>query len=242
MQRTRHGSSLTQLTRLPRVFPVNAYFVHEDDGLTLIDTAIGGTAPKFLAAAREIGLPIVRIALTHAHGDHAGSLDALHEALPQAEILFPARDSRFLAGERTLDPAETAGALRGGYVTVTTQPTRLLQPGDRVGSLRVISSPGHTPGHIAFLDERDGTLIAGDSFQTRAGIAVSGTMRPLFPFPAMATWHKPTALETARALRALDPTRLAVGHGAVLTSPTAAMDRAIAASEAALGRQPANVA
>jgi glyoxylase-like metal-dependent hydrolase (beta-lactamase superfamily II) len=58
----------------------------------------------------------------------------------------------------------------------------------RLGSLRVIAAPGHTPDQIAFLDERDGTLIAGDAFQTAAGTAVAGVTRWLFPFPALATW------------------------------------------------------
>ena len=44
----------------------------------------------------------------------------------------------------------------------------------------------------------------------------------------MATWHRPTALETAKALRALDPKRLAPGHGKVVEDPGEAMDRAIA--------------
>jgi hypothetical protein len=44
----------------------------------------------------------------------------------------------------------------------------------------------------------------------------------------MATWHRPTEIETARALRALDPARLAPGHGKVVESPAAAMDAAIA--------------
>jgi glyoxylase-like metal-dependent hydrolase (beta-lactamase superfamily II) len=104
-------------------------------------------------------------------------------------------------------------------------------PGDHVGSLTVVAAPGHTPGHLAFLDTRDGTLIAGDAFQTRGGIAVAGTLRPLFPFPALATWHPPTALASAQMLRALLPTRLAVGHGAVLDDPLPAMDRAIARAE-----------
>ena len=87
------------------------------------------------------------------------------------------------------------------------------------------------PGHVSLCRERDRTLIAGDAFQTRAGIAVSGTIRPLFPFPALATWHKPTALDSARRLRALEPARLAVGHGPVLGEPLAAMDRAIVTAE-----------
>jgi glyoxylase-like metal-dependent hydrolase (beta-lactamase superfamily II) len=228
---TTHGDTLIQLTRLPHVFPVNCYLVREDDGFTLIDTAIGGSAPAILAAAKEAGAPIVRIALTHAHGDHAGSLDALHAALPEAEVLVPEREARFLAGDRTLEPDETKGKLRGGFKTCATKPTRVLRPGDRVGSLEIIATPGHTPGHVAFFDTRNGSLIAGDAFQTRGGIAVSGVIRPLFPFPAMATWHKATALESARTACALMPRLLAVGHGVMLPDPAAAIDAAIAACE-----------
>jgi glyoxylase-like metal-dependent hydrolase (beta-lactamase superfamily II) len=235
MRVTYHGDHLVQLTRYPRMFPVNCYLVREGDGLTLIDAGLGGSAKAILEAARAIGLPISRIVLTHAHGDHIGSLDALHQLLPEVEILVSARDARFLAGDMRLDPEEPQAKLRGDYRTVTTRPTRLLADGDRVGSLQVVSAPGHTPGHIALLDTRDGTLIAGDAFQTRAGVAVAGTMRPLFPFPAMATWHRPTALASARRLRALEPARLAVGHGEVLERPLAAIDRAIDVAARAVG-------
>ncbi len=97
-------------------------------------------------------------------------------------------------------------------------------------------SHGHTPGHIALFDRRDGTLIASDACQTKAGVAVSGTVQWLFPFPALATWHRPSALASARRLRSLAPTRLAVGHGDVLEEPLAAMDRAIAIAAYALGQ------
>jgi len=97
----------------------------------------------------------------------------------------------------------------------------------------VVASPGHTPGHIAFLDVRDRSLIAGDAFQTRGGIAVSGDLRLLFPFPAMATWNRQTALASAVALRALNPSLLGVGHGPTLSEPAAAMDRAIEAARRA---------
>jgi glyoxylase-like metal-dependent hydrolase (beta-lactamase superfamily II) len=228
MKATAHGEHLVQLTRYPKVFPVNAYLVREEDGFTLVDTGLSGSERGFLAAARERGGEIRRIALTHAHGDHTGSLDALHDALPEAEILVPAREASFLRGVLDLTPVERGlGDLKGWWKAARTGPARELSPGDRVGSLEVAAAPGHTPGQVAFFDTRDRTLIAGDAFQTRAGIAVSGVIRPLFPFPALATWHLPTALESARSLRALSPSRLAVGHGPVLEAPLEAMDRAI---------------
>jgi glyoxylase-like metal-dependent hydrolase (beta-lactamase superfamily II) len=231
MRTTAHGKNLVQLTRLPHIFPVNSYLVREDDGLSLIDANLPGSAKAILAAASVLGAPIKRIALTHAHLDHVGALDALHEALPDVEVLISARDARFLAGDRSLDPDETPKKLRGSWKTCTTRPTRNVQHGDRIGSLEVVASPGHTPGHMAFFDTRDQTLIAGDALQTQGGIAVAGTIRPLFPFVALGTWSKEAALNSALTLRALNPSRLAVGHGQVLEAPAAAIDRAIAAAE-----------
>src|SRR5712691_2031751 len=234
MKVTTHGNYLIQLTRL---IAFNCFLVREDDGFTLVDTGLSGSAKDILEAARQHGAPIVRITLTHAHVDHVGSLDALRDELPDAEVVITARDARFLAGERSLDPGEPQDKLRGGYVTCKTRPTRTLAHGDRVGSLEVIATPGHTPGHAAFLDTRDRTLIAGDAFQTQGGIAVSGTFKLLFPLVAFATWHKGLALESARKLRALQPSVLAVGHGRMLSHPQAAMGRAIRVMEQSLAKK-----
>jgi glyoxylase-like metal-dependent hydrolase (beta-lactamase superfamily II) len=219
---------MPDITRITRYHFVNAYLVPEDDGLTVIDTMLPHSAKPILAAAERLGSPIVRIALTHAHGDHIGSLDELAGQLPDAEVVISARDARFLAKEMTLDPGEPVDKLRGGYPGARTRPSRTLVPGDRVGSLEVITAPGHTPGHVAFLDTRDATLFCGDAYTTLGGVATTAKALPLFPLAAMATWHRPTALATARALRELEPARLAPGHGRVVESPAAAMDRAIA--------------
>lgn len=228
MKVTQYGHNLWQLTRL-RAF--SCYLVREADGLTLIDTNMRGSGQGILQAAQRVGLPVTRVTLTHAHADHAGSLDEVCAQLPEAEVALTARTAAFLQGQRDLKADEPQAKLRGSFVNRTTKATRLLQAGDMLGSLRVVAAPGHTPDQIAFYDERDGTLIAGDAFQTQAGTAVAGVRRWLFPFPAMATWHLPTALATAVALRALNPARLAVGHGRVLEGPLASMNAAIQAAE-----------
>ncbi len=94
-----------------------------------------------------------------------------------------------LSGDLSLDPSEPQDKRPGGY-PCTTKPTLLLHEGDRIGSLEVIATPGHTPGHIAFIDTRGRALIAGDAFQTLGGVAVSGTVKLLFPLPALSTWQK----------------------------------------------------
>jgi glyoxylase-like metal-dependent hydrolase (beta-lactamase superfamily II) len=227
---------------LTRLGFVNCYLVREEDGFTLIDTGMSGQAEPIMREASKLGLPIVRIVLTHAHVDHVGSLDALHEALPNAPVAISERDARFLSVDKSLDPSEPQVPLRGGYPVCRTVPTLLLHEGDRIGSLEVIGTPGHTPGHLAFLDTRDGAVIAGDAFQTQGGVAVSGTVEWLFPLPALATWHKGLALESARKLLAREPSVLAVGHGRMLEHPQAAMEHAIRVMEQSLakaeGKQP----
>jgi len=207
---------------------VNAYLVREDDGLTLIDALLPGGQKKIVAGAETLGAPIMRIALTHAHGDHIGSLDKLAAALPDAEVLISARDERLLRKDKTMDPGEPESKLRGSYPGAKTRPTATFTAGERVGSLEIHAAPGHTPGQIAFLDPRDGTLYCADAYSTLSGVATTARTNPRFPLPALATWDRPTALETARALRTLDPARLAPGHGKVVEAPGAAMDRAIA--------------
>ncbi|PZR65853.1 MAG: hypothetical protein DLM63_10745 [Solirubrobacterales bacterium] len=218
---------MSDLIRITRYGFVNAYLVREEDGYTLIDTTLPRGAKKILAAAAKGGAPIVRIALTHAHGDHIGSLDELASALPDAEVIISARDARLLAKDMTLDPDEPEDELRGGYPGAATKPTRTVQAGDRVGSLEVVPSPGHTPGHVSFLDTRDGTLICGDAFTTLGGVATCAKANWIFRLAMKATWHRPTALASAKRLRELDPARLATGHGRVVEAPADAMDAAI---------------
>jgi glyoxylase-like metal-dependent hydrolase (beta-lactamase superfamily II) len=206
---------------------VNSWLVREDDGLTLIDANIGGTAGRIIAKARQLGAPIMRIALTHAHPDHIGSLDALAADLPGVEVLISQRDARLLAGDDSRDPHEPEGRrLRG--MKVRTSPTGHLTPGERVGSLEVLAAPGHTPGHVALLDTRDRTLYCGDVFSTYIRVATSAEPKLPTMLPSLTTWHEPTELASARALRALDPARLAPGHGGLVEAPGAAMDAALA--------------
>lgn len=213
--------NLIQLTRLHFV---NAYLIREDDGFTLIDTTVAGGADAIIAAAEKAGGAIRRIALTHGHGDHAGSLDALKGKLGGAtEVLIPELDARILAGEKVVD-----GKLPGMWPTVQTTPDVRLRAGDRVGSLEVIPTPGHTPGHASFVDTRDDTVIAGDVFASIGGVAVTSRPYWRFPLPAFATWDKAKDLESAKALRARNPQLMVVGHGPAVRQPAAAMDKAIA--------------
>jgi len=222
---------MSHVNRISRHRIVNCYLVAEDDGLTLIDTMIPRCGWAIMRAAQAEGglnAKISRIVLTHAHGDHVGSLDALAEHYPDAEVITSTREERLLRKNKSLDPGEPKDKVSGGYPGAKAKPSRTVSGGERIGSLEVVSTPGHTPGHIALLDPRDRTIYCGDVFSTLGGVATTSKVNPRFPLPGLATWSKETNLSSARALRALDPRRLAPGHGKVVESPGEAMDEAIA--------------
>jgi hydroxyacylglutathione hydrolase len=132
----------------------------------------GGDVPRILAAIDRLGVTVDKILLTHGHLDHAGGAAELKEALAarapadaagDIAIEGPDERDRFL-----LDSIERHAAVfglgDGGMRNV--RPDRWLAEGDRVRfgahTFEVLHCPGHTPGHIVFVDATARFAIVGD--------------------------------------------------------------------------------
>lgn len=120
----------------------------------------GGDPERVLAAVRAHAIEIERVLLTHAHCDHAGAAAEIAERL-RVPIEGPHEDDLFWI------EALPAQAARFGLGSARSfVPSRWLAQGDRVrvgtSELEVRHCPGHTPGHVVFVDHAAQRAIVGD--------------------------------------------------------------------------------
>lgn len=161
----------------------NCWLWKEPDGLTLIDAANAWNAKAILKAIDSVGLPLRRIVITHAHPDHAGAAAELATAAGAVVLAHPAeipflqgkcmsRESGNLVCRALLSAGSRLGIL-------SPPPIQVVEPlahEGAVGRLRVVHTPGHTPGSISLWAEDEKALFCGDNliysfFSIRVGMS-----------------------------------------------------------------------
>ena len=172
---------------------VSAYILVRDGEAAVVDTGVAGSGARIESILTELGLgwEVVRhVIITHLHRDHQGSLGEVMANAPEALGYAGAADLPGIASPR---------------------PLTAVGDGDEVFGLRVISTPGHTAGHIAVLDPATSVIAAGDAI-TGADAMGGQAGEVAGPNPDF-TPDMATAIESVRKMAALEFDTIFFGHG-----------------------------
>lgn len=139
--------------------------LNDNFGLLIHEPQLGATAsvdaPDGEAIANEAdrrGWPLTHLLLTHHHADHVQGTQTLKARYPRMKVIGAAKDAHRLP---PLDRAVSEGDV--------------VEVGE--ARARVIETPGHTLGHIAYYFEDDEILFVGDTlFSLGCGRVFEGTM------------------------------------------------------------------
>ncbi len=199
----------------------NPYLLIEPTGLTLIDAGLPGSHRKILRYMAELGYAprgLRRIIITHADFDHVGGLAAL-KAATGARVFSNSIEAEAIKtgkASRPLKPKNAFGKVFFGLLNRLgrAKPAHVeeyLAEGELLpvlGGLRVLETPGHTPGHISLWSESKSILFCGDSIVSeKNGLRGSSGMN---------NWDQAKADESVRKQAALGANILCSGHGPVV--------------------------
>jgi glyoxylase-like metal-dependent hydrolase (beta-lactamase superfamily II) len=208
--------------RIPTVgsWQVNSYaFVDDDGSVTLVDTGLRSAPPKLVAGLAAMGkqpADVTRIVLTHAHPDHVGGAAEMERQTAAAIAMHaddvryaesgtsPSPDRSFLVG-RLFERLAPAGSWTPFTVTEHLTDEQVLPVG---GGLRVVATPGHSPGHISLLHEPSRVLVTGDAIFNVLGVRLS-------PKPMCSDYRM--TQRTAQRLGELEYDIAAFTHGPEIT-------------------------
>jgi len=190
---------------------VNAYLAED----VLIDS--GGRLARRKLLAFLDGRKLSGHALTHGHFDHQGCSHAVCERF-EIPLFCGEGDRAAVESGDLVSLMPHPGALITWLTRSLAGPahpvSRTLVEGDEIGGLRVIETPGHTPGHLAFWREDGRVLIVGDVLFHRNPVTFRKGLAE--PFQS-ATYNRKSNLDSARKLAALEPRVVCFGHGSPLT-------------------------
>jgi|YelNatPaOPRAMG01_1025707.scaffolds.fasta_scaffold47039_1 glyoxylase-like metal-dependent hydrolase (beta-lactamase superfamily II) len=157
-------------------------FLLAGDRLTLVDTGFKGRLKGIIDSVKQLGysaLDIGRIIVTHHHADHTGNLADLKK-LTNAEVIAHTADVPYIDGtlpqpglQRPVWLSRYLASFDWSWAYKPVKVDLIVNDGDELPVLtgvKIIHSPGHTPGSICLWLRNKGVLIVGDVLAHRFGL------------------------------------------------------------------------
>lgn len=195
---------------------VNAYLV-DDDVLTLVDAGTPFDDETLRTEIRETGHTIgdiERVLLTHYDFDHVGALAALEPQLT-APVYAGEFDEQLLTGEAAPPVTNHKGVLQrvlGFFVSTPSLAVKTVEDGEQIGSFTAYHTPGHSPGHVAYVSDQLGVGLLGDLVTESGG--------ELAPSSWLMSYDSAQVKDSIRSLASRAPAFdvACMGHGTPLIS------------------------
>lgn len=224
---------------LEGVLGSNVYVLVSGSGHTLVDTGAAGQADRILTQLEAAGLrssDLQSIVLTHWHGDHAGSAAELAHRCG-AQVLAHQDEVPYIEKTSPLPTDSTIKRLMnwlGDAIVLRRSPChvdRPLKDGDVIealGGMRVIHTPGHSPGSLCLYQPELQILFCGDALFNIHPIT---HRRGLGLHMRLLTLDNAQARDTARKLSRLAVEVLCCGHGEPILAGAGEKMRAFCGAE-----------
>jgi glyoxylase-like metal-dependent hydrolase (beta-lactamase superfamily II) len=175
---------------------VNAYVLIRGKEAAVVDTGTPNNASKIADVVQAAGLgwtAVRHVIFTHYHPDHIGSVGEVLKAAAKATAYAGAADISRIESRAYPPPSKSP------------RPLKAVGDNDEVFGLRVIATPGHTPGHVCVFDPAGSLLILGDAMNNIS--SKLGGPNPQY------TADMAQAHESVKKLAQLKFERAMFGHG-----------------------------
>lgn len=152
-------------------FEENTYVIGRADRDDVVVVDPGLQPELILEYLSDEGLAVAAILNTHGHADHIAGNQAIKEAFPDAPIVIGLNDAPMLI-KADLNLSAPFDPFGRGFVSPPAD--RTLGDGDRIEyaglEFEVREIPGHSPGHIVFVLQREKPYVIGGDVLFRGSV------------------------------------------------------------------------
>jgi len=204
---------------------INLTLIWDDSNMVLVDAGFPGQIDAIVQAIENIGKrveDITHVIITHQDMDHIGCTMDILNLSPTAKVISHTDEAPYIDGSKTpiklaamiakyddlsQEQKDWCDRIKEGYANLKLPISQTVTDGEILpicGGIKVIHTPGHTPGHICLLLQESGIIISGDAVNISDGQLIG-------PNPQH-TYDMPLGAQSFEKIKVLNPKELISYH------------------------------